>query len=440
MSFSKRVLSVGATIALTAMLVCTGNVSAAGRQATRSKASVTVTLMTWETPATNALIDKAMKAFMASHPGITVQRLASPASNYGQKLSSMIVAHKLPDLFWAGNDTALQYGQEGILYDWTSYSQKATSTFNIKNFAPAAVANWTLNGHLYGLPSLMNTYGVWYNDSAFQAAGLALPKLGWTFQDMLHDAQVLTAKMTGSGPHYGLIAPPNGPFDMGEYSVSAGGAPFVNDIVNPTSVTASPQFIAGTTLMAQAVQKGYVSPPSYDSSNSATDFAGGKVPMLYGGQWLAAGWLQSPLKFKFGFSSYPIVSKRTQPYDAVGIVSPKGISNPDAVWQVLQYLDTSAWETVLPASPVAPAAYTPASAPYFSTLKSAGLSSVADAVTYEMQSPLKGAIRFNPTWATQANNVITADWNDILMGKTPVAQGCQAMVSAINKVISSAKH
>ncbi len=440
MSLSKRVLSLGASVALTAMLVATSSVSAAPRLATASHDTVTVTLMTWETPATNALIDKAMATFMASHPTIKVQRLASPSSNYAQKLSSMIVAHKLPDLFWAGNDTALQYGKEGILYDWTSYSQKKTADFDIKNFAPAAVANWTLDGHLYGLPSLMNTYGVWYNQSLLQAAGVSVPKLGWTFQEMLHDAQVLAAKETGSGPHFGLIAPPDSPFDIGEYSVSAGGAPFVNDIVNPTSVTASPQFIQGTTLLAQAVQKGYVSPPSYDSSNSATDFAGGKVPMLFGGQWLAAGWLLSPPKFKFGFTSYPIVTKRTQPYDAVGIVSPKGISNPDAVWQVLQYLDTTAWETILPASPVAPAAYSPASGPYFSKLKAAGLTSIADAVTYEMQSPIKGAIRFNPTWASQANTVITAQWNDILMGKTPVAQGCASMVKAINQVISSQKH
>jgi multiple sugar transport system substrate-binding protein len=437
MDFSKKVLSIGSTVALTAMLVGMGNVNAASRQ---SASPVTVTIMTWETPATNALIDKAMAAFMASHPAIKVVRLASPASNYGQKLSSMIVAHRLPDLFWAGNDTALQYGAQGILYDWTTYAKTASSGYNINNFAPSAVANWTLNGHLYGLPSLMNTYGAWYNESLLKAAGVALPKPGWTFQEMLHDAQVLAAKETGSGPHYGLIAPPDGPFDMSEYSVSAGGAPFVNSITNPTKVTVSPQFIQGTTLMAQAVQKGYVSPPSYDSSNSATDFAGGKIPMLFGGQWLAAGWLLSPPSFKFGFTPYPIVSKVSQPYDAVGIVSPKYIANPAAVWQVLQYLDTTAWETVLPASPVAPAAYTPASGPYFQKLKSAGLSSVAASVTYEMSSPVKGAIRFNPTWATQANNVITAQWNDILMGKTPVASGSQSMAAAINKVIASQMH
>jgi multiple sugar transport system substrate-binding protein len=250
----------------------------------------------------------------------------------------------------------------------------------------------------------------------------------------------LAAKISGSGPHYGLIAPPDDPFSIGQYSMSAGGAPFINDIVNPTKVTVSPQFIQGATLYEQAITKGYVSPPNFDSSNSPTDFAGGKIPMLYNGQWLAAGWLLSPPKFQYGFAPMPLVSKRVEPYDAVGIVSPKGIANPDAVWQVLQYLDTTAWQTILPASPVAPSAYVPSAAPYFNKLKTAGLTSIADSVNYELTSPVKSGIRFDPTWATKANAIITAKWNDILLGKTPVAQGSQSMAASLNQLISSQSH
>jgi multiple sugar transport system substrate-binding protein len=440
MSVEKKALSFGASIALTAMLVGTSSVAAAPRQATVSRDTTTVTLMTWETPATNALIDQAMAAFMKLHPTIKVQRLTTPASNYGQKLTSMIVAHRLPDLFWAGNDTEQQYGAQGLLYDWTSKANTASAGYNVKNFAPLAIANWSVKGHVYGLPSLMNTYGAWYNIADFKAAGLALPKVGWTYTEMLRDAQVLAAKETGSGTHYGLVNPPDDPFAIGQYSMSAGGAPFINDIVNPTKVTVSSQFIQGATLYEQAVTKGYISPPNFDSSNSATDFAGGKIPMLYNGQWLAAGWLLSPPKFQFGFAPLPIVSKRVEPYDAVGIVSPKGISNPDAVWQVLQYLDTTAWQTILPASPVAPSAYVPSATPYFNKLKAAGLTSIADSVNYELTSPVKSGIRFDPTWATKAQAIITAKWNDILLGKAPVAQASQSMAASLNQLISSQSH
>jgi maltose-binding protein MalE len=46
--------------------------------------------------------------------------------------------------------------------------------------ARASIVNWKLHGRLYGLPSLMNTYGVWYNVAMFQAARLSLPRIGWT--------------------------------------------------------------------------------------------------------------------------------------------------------------------------------------------------------------------------------------------------------------------
>jgi len=441
MRIRRNALSIGAGLALTAMLVTASTGMAAPRLTSESRAVTTVTLMTWETPATNALIDSAMAGFMKLHPTIKVQRINTPAADFGQKLTSRVVAHQLPDLFWAGNDTEQQYAQEGLLYDWTKYAQSThTSAFDVKNFAPSSLTNWSVSGHLYGLPSLMNTYGVWYNVAAFKAAGLPLPTVGWTYQDMMHDAQVLTAKATGSGPHYGLVGPPDDPFSLGEYSMSAGGAPFQNDIINPTKVTASPQFIQGVTMYQQAIAKGYVSPPNYDTSNSPTDFAGGKIPMLYGGQWLCAAWLLSPLKFQYGFAPVPIVSKRVQPYDAVGIVSAKNLSNPDAVWQVLQYLDTTAWQSILVGSPVAPAAYVPASTPYFNKLKAANLTSVANAVNYELTSPVKAGIRFLPTWASKAQNIITAQWSDILLSKTDATKGSLAMASALNQLISQQKH
>ena len=54
-----------------------------------------------------------------------------------------------------------------------------------------------------GLPSLMNTYGVWYNADAFTAAGLPLPKAGWTWDDMYTAAAKLANK---NGAKYGLVA------------------------------------------------------------------------------------------------------------------------------------------------------------------------------------------------------------------------------------------
>jgi multiple sugar transport system substrate-binding protein len=101
----------------------------------------------------------------------------------------------------------------------------------------------------------------------------------------------------------------------------------------------------------------------------------------------------------------------------------------------MQFLSSKAWESILPGSPVAPAAYVPSSTPYFNALKSAGLQTVADTVNYELTAQKKLGIRFIGPWATTANNVVTADWNNILHGKVPTDTGVQNMVKQLNDAI-----
>src|SRR5882724_4003367 len=92
-----------AVVLMMVLSACGGSDSTTGNQ------QVTVTLMTWESTSTNQLIDSALQKFMQQNPTIKVERIASPNSDYGQKLSSLVLAKKLPDLFWAGNDTEQQY-------------------------------------------------------------------------------------------------------------------------------------------------------------------------------------------------------------------------------------------------------------------------------------------------------------------------------------------
>lgn len=424
------------SIVLLLLLLTSLSIAACGGSDTGSGPK-TVTFMTWETVDTNKLIDQAMAEFMKQNPDIKVQRIPSPNSDYGQKLSSLVLAKKLPDIFWAGNDTEQQYGAQGLLYDWSSQAQQSSGDFDINKFAPNSLANWKTSDKLYGLPTLMNTYGIWYNEDLFKQAGLPLPKIGWTYDEMLHDAQVLTQKDGGKVSRYGLWNTPDDPFLTNNCAVSAGGTSFEDKLLNPSSVTVSPEFINCAKMFAGAVQNGSVTPPGYNTDTAQDSFVAGKIPMFYNGQWLAAGFLQSKPGFKYGFAPLPQVKKNVQVYDAVGIASPTYIKNPDATWKVMQFLASKAWETVLPGSPVAPAAYVPSSTPYFDTLKKDDLSSVADSVNYTLNTPDKVGIRFVAPWSSKATDVITANWNDILLGKKPLESGTQQMVQQINDIIKS---
>src|SRR5205814_4606821 len=80
-----------------------------------SNGPATVTVMTWESADTNKAIDAALQKFMQQNPKIKVERIASPNSDYAQKLSSLVVAKKLPDIFWADRkSTRLNSSHLGI--------------------------------------------------------------------------------------------------------------------------------------------------------------------------------------------------------------------------------------------------------------------------------------------------------------------------------------
>ena len=412
---------------------CSGSDSGGGS----SDGPITVTVMTWESAQTNAAIKKALADFKDDN--ITVQLVDTPAGNFGDKLASLTQAKKLPDLFWCGNDTEQQYTSQGLLVDWSSKIKDGDGDFKEDKFVPSAMENWkTADGQMGGLPSLMNTYGVWYNADAFTAAGVPVPKAGWTWDEMYAAAAKLANK---NGAKYGLVADNltslDGPFTMSMYSVSAGGAPFTDNVNHPTKAEADAKYTEGVQKLVDAIKSGSVSPPGYDVANVQSLFAAGKVPMMFGGQWLAAGFQTDKPKVKYGFAPFPQVDTPTTLYDSVGICTPQYTKDQDATFKVLEYLNTKVWDAVLPASPVAPPAYTPAQASYFDALTKAQQTTVVDTVKADLGAEKTVGVRFTTQWAQQVGDLTTANYQPILSGKKPVSE-LAAYIDKINGLIKTA--
>jgi multiple sugar transport system substrate-binding protein len=431
---NRTVTALACTGLLSTVTACSGFSSGSGSSTEESTGPVTVTVMTWESKETNAAIDAALKGFQ--DPNIKVQRIDTPSGAYGDKLASLTQAKKLPDLFWCGNDTEQQYTGQGLLVDWAPRLNEGELAAD--KFVPSSIENWkTADGKMGGLPSLMNTYGVWYNADAFAAAGLAVPTAGWTF-DQLYDAAGKLSKTNGAT--FGLVADmftsPDGPFTMSTYSLSAGGKPFTDSVNHPTAVEADEKLVEGTRKLAEAVKAGHVAPPGYDASNIQSLFAAGKVPMVVGGQWLAAGFLTDKPKVTYGFAPLPQVDKPVTLYDAVGICTPSYTKNADATYKVLEFINTTVWSKVLPSAPVAPPAYLPAQQAYFDALTKAGQTSVVDTVKTDLAMTDTTGVRFTTPWASQSTPLLTAHWQPVVSGKKPVEE-LQTLTKKLNDLIKT---
>ena len=123
--------------------------------------------------------------------------------------------------------------------------------------------------------AFLNTYGIFYNKKLFQDAGFPSRSRAGRTTISSRDMAKLASKK-GGVQQYGYYGRPD-PFMMSPYSVSAGGAPFADSIVNPTKVEVSPQFIEGVTRYQKAIADGSMIPPTFDLTTIMGPFKDGKV-------------------------------------------------------------------------------------------------------------------------------------------------------------------
>ncbi|MGJ6979754.1 extracellular solute-binding protein [Aestuariimicrobium soli] len=402
-----------------------------------------VTYMTWESNDTNAAMDATFKTF-TEQSSITMVRQESPNTDYAQKLASLLLSKKAPDFFWCSTTQAQNLAAQGLVFDWTSHLKDSGKGLNQADFAPGSLELYTApDGTIIGIPTLANTYGVFYNKDMFKAAGLAEPTPEWTYDEMLADAKALTGFTGTKGPGlvtaWSLLASPQG---LSAYSVANGGAPFLDKDLGATKVTASPQLVEGAQKLADAVKAGHLTAPDFDATNSVAVFSNGGNGMLFGGQWLAQTIKPTGAGFEWGYAPWPRGSaSAVQPIEANGVCSPATLKNPDATYQAIAYMLSKGFNEVMAKIPVAPIAYTPGSTGYFDNLEKQGgaLAAIGATAKYELGAEQKFGTQMLDPWATKAGDIITAKWTPALGGKTDLQAGITATVTGIQGLIDSEK-
>ncbi|GAB3914595.1 hypothetical protein GCM10011575_41340 [Microlunatus endophyticus] len=424
----------GAVAAVTA-LVATG---CSGLSSSYSVDPDAITYFTWEDTTTNAAFDQAFSGFSdgAKH----VERIDIPSAEYNQKLTSLTLAQKLPDFFWCNLDTAEAMGRQGLLYNWASYAKRHSSGLDTTKFSPDTLDAWYISpGKLYGLPTLANTYGFFYNKSYLKKAGIPVPSTTWGWDDLFS----MIKKLKGvNGSPYGLwtMDAPSGLYSINGanlLSVGEGGQKVGQGYVDQTRLDYDQQLIDAAKQWSSLMTAGYVMPTDQANANATAAFASGRTGLLYGGQWLAVEFLASTSMKPgdWGFAPMPTVSKAVQPLDPQGICSPKNLTDPDAVWKAMSYLETTALPQVLAKAPVAPPAYEPAAGPYYRSLIKSGADSTAATVEYEMNAKTKIPVRFIAPWSSRVGDITNVQWVNIINGKAPAQTAVPTMFADINKTI-----
>ncbi len=171
-------------------------------------APVEITYMEWGDPAELDVWKAIVADFEAANPNIKVNVDVSDWDSYWTKLKTLLAANTPPDVFAMDAPLYLDYQSRDVLLNLQPYIDQTPGLLD-GLFPGTLTAYKTADGY-FGLPRDFQTIVVFYNKDMFDAAGIAYPKAGWTYEDLRKTAKALTKDVNGDGKteQFGYVIDP----------------------------------------------------------------------------------------------------------------------------------------------------------------------------------------------------------------------------------------
>lgn len=282
--------------------------------------------------------------------GIDVSLIAVQGGNFDIKLYNMVAAGTPPDIWsqWGPSDF-VDYSWRGLTADIGPYLQKDLKDF--ADFYPGALNYGKWNGRQTGIPLMLGGTYTFYNIDHFDKAGVPYPPYSWedkswTWDEMVRRAKRLTQNINDpSKARYGVFMDLGCPEefvwlwggDVWDKSVYTGiGKPERSHWNTPEAIDAI-QAWADLTFVdkvapnqAQAV-----------ALSAQTDpFLTQRVSMHMTGIW--GFWTYKDAPFRWAVAALPRVkTNKGGIYADPWLLSSKS-KYPDAAWEMIKYLTTTA--------------------------------------------------------------------------------------------------
>jgi multiple sugar transport system substrate-binding protein len=290
---------------LSALLLLAGCRSSGGLSANAAKDDtaaglikdkVVLTYAFWGSPNEKQAKERMIQKFMEKYPWITVRYMYEPG-DFTTKLTTMYASNKAPDVFMLYKHTALQWAEQGKLYNLKSFLASDTE-INENSLIGNAVMYWD-KGKVAGIKVAEESFALYYNADLFHEAGVELPPAqaeeAWSWEEFLLAAKKLTIDRNG----YNALSP-----DFDEKHIAQYGVRFNTWMwhlmvpSNDTSVIApdgskmnldDPAVIDAVQKLADLIYVHHVAPSPIQEKNlpqPALAMQSRKVAMNLDGQWV----------------------------------------------------------------------------------------------------------------------------------------------------------
>lgn len=249
---------------------------------------------------------KFISDFQTAHPSVTVNAMETPPE-FDTQLMVDLAAGTAPDIWNQDASTLARLVDAGYVLDMNE-CVKLVPEMNLDRFFPSVLAihQREANGPIYGLPNDFTPMVIYYNNAAFEKAGVEVPKAGWTWEDFVNTAKQLTLDANGNN----ATSPDFDPTNVVQWGTRVRQYTFEwlyrvwengSDVISPDGTTAtgyldSPATIEALKWMRDIITEAKAAPPPdmYSQILQAQPgfldlFLKGQVAMFDRGHWELVG-------------------------------------------------------------------------------------------------------------------------------------------------------
>jgi multiple sugar transport system substrate-binding protein len=267
-----------------------------------------------------------------AHPEI---ELLLEYNDYGEtavRVMAEAAANNVPDLIMASNEHTPILACTQLLMDLNPFIENDPDV-NPDDFAAGVSQGFNMWGRWWGFPYDHSTWGVFYNKTLFDEAGIPYPTSEggepWTVDEFVEVAKALTKP---DGEQWGVWYPGGGPAQYLDscFIYSAGGRNF-NDTLQECIIS-SPESARGIQFLVDLVHTHKVAPTRTELAGGDIDyFASGIAAMHINGQWDLLGKNQTS-DFDFDITYLPIIDQKRGVTGGSGFCISAKTPHADEAW------------------------------------------------------------------------------------------------------------
>ena len=187
MAVTRRQFLIGAGLAAAA----TGGLSACGSDSGSGGegGGTNMAFAWWGNPTRNANTDKAIAAYMAANPGVTIAPQPGEFSSYWDKLATQTAGNTAPDIIQMDMAYISEYGTRGALLDLEANGA------DVSKFAEGTVDSSKIDGKLVGINAGLNSACLFAAPDIFEKAKMDMPDdKTWTWDELNEIAAEVSSK------------------------------------------------------------------------------------------------------------------------------------------------------------------------------------------------------------------------------------------------------